>query len=121
MTVWSSGAALIHFHGQPNIGELFLFVAGAVAAFAAVAIASRAFTAGMLEDRSQVLLIGTLHFSSIGAALGSVVGLAYAIHGAPAWPAGSFAATSVYLLVVGAELAVAERRHLRRSASASGK
>ena len=57
---------------------------------------------------------------SIGAALGSVVGLAYAIHGALAWPAGSFAATSVYLLVVGAELAAAEHRHLRRSVSASG-
>ena len=109
VTVWTSGGALIHFHGLPNIGDLFLFMAGAVVAFAAVALTSRAFAPDSVGEQSASLLIGAFHVWSVGAALGAVVGLASAISGDLAWLVGAFAATAVYLVTVGFQLALAER------------
>lgn len=30
-TIWCSGALLIHFRAQPNVGDVFAFLAGALA------------------------------------------------------------------------------------------
>jgi hypothetical protein len=109
VTVWTSGGALIHFHGQPTIGDLFLFVAGAVLAFAAVALVSRAFAQQSLGEQSPPQLIGAFHVGSVGAALGAVIGLGSAISGDLAWMAGAFVATAVYLVTVALQLTLAQR------------
>lgn len=110
VTVWTSGAALTHFHGLPAVGDLFLFLAGAVTAFAVVALISRAFATESMEDQTPMLLVGAVHVLSIGSALGAVVGLANAISGDVAWLVGAFAATTIYLLVVALQLTLAALR-----------
>jgi hypothetical protein len=42
LTVWSSGAVLMRSHGAPPVADVFLFLAGGVAAFVAIALLSAA-------------------------------------------------------------------------------
>jgi hypothetical protein len=98
ITVWSSGAVLIHSHGQPSLGDIFLFIAGAVAAFAGLAAAAAWLSAAPLKPPPERFeQAGTLHLFAAGAAVGLVVAIA-AIPGFAAWPAASFGGTVVYLL-----------------------
>jgi hypothetical protein len=42
LTIWSSGAIARHFRGSPNVGEVFLFMAGALLAFTGPGYACKA-------------------------------------------------------------------------------
>ena len=42
VALWCSGALLIHSRGNPSVAEIFLFAAGAVAAFGLLAQPARA-------------------------------------------------------------------------------
>jgi hypothetical protein len=50
LTVWSSGALLIHFRHAPTVWEVFLFLFGAVVAFAALWLFGR----GPIEESDPV-------------------------------------------------------------------
>jgi hypothetical protein len=106
LTVWASGASIDHFRGPPKIYEIFLFVLGAVAAYAALALAVaqalRKASRGPAGQRMAVT--GTLHVVSIGVALGAVT-LIGEIQSWAAWPLGGFAGIGLYLAVVGLEYA----------------
>ena|SRR5215211_2249260 len=41
VTIWSSGAVLMHSHGTPNVGDVFLFIAGALTGFALLSLAAQ--------------------------------------------------------------------------------
>ena len=111
ISLWSSGALLIHFHGAPDVGDVFLFAAGALVGFALVG----ALAHGALRDteplppgRSHVVA-GTLHWFSVGVAIGSV-SLVAEVPSEVAWSLGSLMATALYLLGASLQLAVLAAR-----------
>jgi predicted Kef-type K+ transport protein len=109
ITIWTAGAVIEHGHGTPNLGQAYLFLVGAVAGFIAVALLASRATPDRLEPASGGLLrTGAINALALGLALGAAA-LVAMIPGTGAWPAGSFASTAVYLLVAGAELAIADR------------
>jgi ribosomal protein S18 acetylase RimI-like enzyme len=109
ISIWSSGAVLMRSHGTPRVGDVFAFVAGAVIAFALLALLTRGAVAEPATDRApDRVLAGTMHLLAAGAAVGAAALLAE-LGGWEAWPLGSFAATAIYLLGAGAELALVSR------------
>ena len=86
-TVWSSGALLMHFRRAPAVWEVFLFVAGAVVAFAALWLFGR----GPIEHSDPVsrqsarALAGALDLFAVGAAVGAAARLSM-IPSWVAWP-----------------------------------
>ncbi len=110
ITVWSSGAVLIHFRGAPNVGDVFGFAIGALAGFSVIGLlAHRGLRAEEVHSPAERILAGVLHWFAIGAALG-VVALIAQIPDWVAWPLAMFAATTVYLLGASLQLAVVSRR-----------
>lgn len=117
ITLWSSGALLIHYHGFPAVGDVFLFLTGALLGFAFVGT----FAHGALRTRVPIspgpghILAGLLQWFATGLAVGSVA-LVAAVPGWVAWSLGSMVATSVYL--VGASFQFAVVTALRRDRGA---
>ncbi len=102
---------LIHFRGAPNVGDVFLFLAGALAGFSAIGLlVHRRF--GVVEEMSSGrdrVLTGVLHWFAVGVAVGAVALIAQ-IPGWPAWPLAMFAATTLYLLGATVQLAAITSR-----------
>lgn len=108
LTVWTSGALLIHARGLPDIVQVLLFMFGAVAGYALVGfVAFRGPDPRREEDPPPPSLWGNLHFASIGLAICGSYLASHGLHDIFAWPATGLAATAIYLLVLGAELAAA--------------
>jgi hypothetical protein len=107
VSLWSSGALLIHFRGPPNVGEVFLFAAGALAGFSVVGLSARPVLqgSGPIDSPFQRVVAGALNWFSVGAAVGAVALIAEIASWA-AWPLGSLAATVVFLLCSSAQLAL---------------
>jgi hypothetical protein len=108
LTVWTSGMTLTRQRGIPSVGEVFLFAAGAVAAFAVLGIIVRLLRGVSFEPpRGALRRTGMVHFLAVGAALGAVT-LVALIHSGVAWPLGAFVATGTYLALATLELTLAE-------------
>lgn len=120
LTVWSSGAILVHFHGAPTVADVFLFIAGSLAGFSLIgALAHRPLrTAVTVHGEPERVLAGLLNWFSVGIAVGAVVVIAH-LHRWIVWPLAMFVATSLYLLGAALQLAVvsAGRSRLRGPAS----
>lgn len=110
VSLWSSGAILIHFHPQPNVGEVFLFASGALAGFTLLGLLAQPTlrAAPPPEPGPERVLAGALHWFAVGIAVGAVVLIAQIPSWAD-WVLGSFAATSLYLLVASLQLAFVRR------------
>ncbi|HEY7077753.1 MAG TPA: hypothetical protein VH418_20395 [Solirubrobacteraceae bacterium] len=108
LTVWSTGAVLMRSHGPPPVGDVFLFLAGGVAAFAAIAAIARGAADPPDPRPGELLTTGAAHFAAVAGAVGAAA-LVAEIAGGIAWPLGSFAATLVYLLLATLELAIVRR------------
>ncbi len=110
ISLWSSGALLMHFHGPPNVGEVFLFAAGALAGFGIVGgIAHGALRkAEPLKPGRGHLVAGILHWFSVGIAVGSVALVSETSSGV-AWALGSLMATTLYLTGAAVQLAFLTR------------
>jgi hypothetical protein len=121
LTVWSSGALLIHFRGSPTVWEVFLFLTGAVMAFAVLWLLGR----GAIEhthpvaQQSARALAGALDLFGVGFAVGAAA-LLSRIPSWAAWPLASFGATVVYMVAASLQLAVAESRQDSDAAGAGG-
>lgn len=110
ITVWTSGAAAERRHGTPSLPETFLFIAGAVAAFAVVAFVARIDRDPPLAPHAGDLIrTGLSQAVALGLALGAAA-IAARVHGLTAWPLVSFVATVVYLASAGIELTLTHRR-----------
>jgi hypothetical protein len=111
LTMWSSGALLIHFRHSPAVGEVFLFLTGAVVAFAALWLIGR----GTIEHSKPVshqssrAMAGALDLFAVGVAVGAATLLSM-IHSWVAWPLTSLGATALYMVAGSIQLAVAEQR-----------
>jgi hypothetical protein len=108
LTVWTTGAVLIRAFGVPNPLGAFLFVVGAVVAFAFVGLLAFGSMARHFDEKSEEDLIwGSLHLLSVGAAIAMAALVARYLGGLVAWPVGSFSAATAYFLVLDAESSVA--------------
>jgi len=104
ITVWTSGAVLEHDVGSPGIVEIWLFLAGAIAAFALLAaLAARAQPRPAKPSPYQLVRTGTIQTIAVGAALGATCAIGL-LHTMIAWPLASFAATAVYLTAASVEV-----------------
>ncbi len=112
LTIWTSGAVTIHAHGIPTTVDALLFLAGAVAGFAAVGAAAHGSPAQLLHapEDVRVRLWGGFHVPSVGFAIGAVAIVTALVHDVLVWPLVGFAATSIYLLVIAAQFTIAESR-----------
>ena len=119
LTVWGSGMLLAHERGQPSVGEIFLFIIGAVAGFGVLGLIVRLTGAAPLEPTfGDLRRTGMIQLPAVGGALGGATPVAL-IHGGVAWPLGAFVATLTYLAVATLELELSEtpwrsRRGARR-------
>ncbi|MGH2966136.1 MAG: hypothetical protein ACRDMH_12275 [Solirubrobacterales bacterium] len=112
LTIWTSGAVVTHARGIPNALDALLFLTGAVLGFAIVGAAAHGSPAQVLRapHDSSVRLWGGFHLPSVGLAIGGAALVAATVDGAFTWPLVGFIATSVYLIVIAAQFAIAESR-----------
>jgi hypothetical protein len=112
VSLWSTGALLLHSHSTPAVWEVFLFAAGAVLGFTLIGLIAhgRMWAATTLPHGPETVLAGLLHWFAVGAAVGAAA-LVALIPGWVAWPLASLSATLLYLVGASAQLAfVASRR-----------
>lgn len=111
LTVFTSGQALLHLHGSPNVGQLYLFAAGVAAAYGSLRLFTWGTpTAGSSPSKTDhPVRAGSVHVAAIGLGLGTAALLGQ-IPGGVAWPLAGLCSTLVYLLVNALEpLAQAKR------------
>lgn len=108
LTIWTSGAVLTHARGIPTSVDAVLFMLGAVVGFALVGVASfGGLTARVRIEAQQPALWAGVHLLSIGAAIGIATLIAQLLEDRGVWPLGGFAATTGYLVMLAAQLALA--------------
>jgi len=111
LTVWTTGAVLIHARGVPTTVEALLFMSGAVAAFAVVgALAFRSNPSVKARATSHPVLWGSFHFVPVAASIGAASLVAHFVDGAAAWPLAGFTATAIYLTCVAAQITFFEEQ-----------
>ncbi|WP_436907863.1 hypothetical protein [Halosimplex marinum] len=74
LTIWGSGALLIHAYSVPGVARILSFVAGALAGFALLAaVAFEGFSTQMsVEGSPSSLVVSAIHVLSTGGALATV-------------------------------------------------
>jgi hypothetical protein len=112
LSIATTSAILSSVRGKPSTGDVFLFVAGGLVAFAILEAVLVAAPADAEQGPGQAFpFAGALNFVSVAGALGAAVGLAHAVHSALAWLLAPLAGTAVYMLLVAAQVtAVSLRR-----------
>jgi len=123
LTIWSCGAVLIDYRGKPSVGDVFLFLAGAVLGFSTLGLLAQGPLANRrsIDRRRDRVIAGALDWAAVGAAVG-IVALLANVHGWVAWPLGSFVGTLVYLAGAGLQLGLvaANQRTLTNRSSGEG-
>jgi hypothetical protein len=105
LTVWTTGAVLIHARGVPTTLEAMVFMIGAVSGFAVVgALAFRHNPAVRAKSVSHPVLWGSFHFIPVAASIGAASLVAHFAQGSAAWPCAGFTATTIYLTFVAAQI-----------------
>ena len=110
VSLWSTGALIMHYRGSPGVGQVFLFAAGALLGFAAVGLRARPILRHTepLPAGPERIVTGGLHWFSVGAATGAAALIGH-VHSGLDWPLASFAATSLFLVCSSLQLAFAAR------------
>lgn len=112
ITVWSSGTVTFEALGPPELGQVLLFVAGAVLAF--LMVESAAYGSFQIRLASgeppAVTVWGSAHFLSAGVSVSTVWLAAHTLGTAVAWPAAGFLATLLYLLLNALQVTLATER-----------
>jgi hypothetical protein len=114
----AAGAAalvLTKLHGTPDLLSIFMFIVGTSSAVLLInLLATRVYRQESPEQPQPVVALGT-SFSvvSISATTGIVIAIGYLLAGWEAWLVSGFVFTTVYLVLVGLELAVAVLLHPR--------
>jgi len=111
LTVWTTGAVLIHARGTPDTLEALLFMFGAVIGFSAVgALAFRHNPPVRAKAVSHPVLWGSFHFVPVAASIGAASLVAHFAEGWAAWPLAGFTATAIYLTFVAAQITFFEEQ-----------
>ncbi len=115
LATWTTGGVLVNAQGIPDMFDALMFMVGAVLAFALVGVlAFGGMSVRSKEEPNNAALWGNFRFLSVGLAIGAAALVAHLVHNSLAWPLTAFLSTAVYLLVLGAELAAADRRDLKQ-------
>ncbi len=111
LATWTTGTVLTHALGIPDTLAALAFMVGAVLGFAFVGVLAFGGVAKHFDrDEGDTPLIwGSFHFFSVGLAIGVAAVIAYYVESFVAWPLAAFLSTITYLLVAGAESAIAYR------------
>lgn len=117
ISIWSSGAVLMHFHGTPSVADVFGFLAGALTGFGLMGLLARG---GLTRGEPPAhapdrVLAGAMHWLAAGAAVGAAA-LVARIGGWWAWPLAAFTATAIYILGASVQLALVTGRRDRLTA-----
>ena len=111
LTVWTTGAVLIHARGVPTTAKALYFMFGAVLAFSAVgALAYRGKLAVRAKAVSHPVLWGSFHFVPVATSIGAATLVAHFAQGWTAWPLAGFTATAIYLTFVAAQITFFEEQ-----------
>jgi len=114
ITVWATGSALAGERGMPSPASLFMFAAGATAAYGGLRLLLTWNLGGEAErplTRSpNPIRAGVLHLAAIGLAIMASTLIAL-IGSDAAWALAPFAATLIYLGVSSVEVALVEGDH----------
>ena len=104
LTVGPTSMLLTSAYGPPRPFEVLLFCSGAIVAFALVgALAFGGVREHLENPPRRMYLWGSFHFFSVGLAVSAAYLIGTHAPDALGWPAGAFAATATYLMVVGFE------------------
>jgi hypothetical protein len=107
LTIWTTGAMLMHYHGTPLPWEVVVFGASVLAAMSCVALlAFGAPVRRWSRAEPKRYALGVVHVGSVLLGLGASWGLAALIDGAAAWAVAPFAATAAFEVVVAVEILV---------------
>jgi hypothetical protein len=107
ITIWTSGAAIESSRGTPTVGDVFLFLVGAMAGFAFVGLIAEAeHDPPLAPEGGELIRTGLFQIVAVGLAFGAAA-LVGTMHNLLVWPAAAFAATFTYLMVAAIELFVA--------------
>jgi hypothetical protein len=91
-------------YGRPAPFEVLFFCGGTILTFALVGtVAFGGVSENFREPPRRVHLWGSFHFLSVGLAMAAAYLVGAYAPDALGWPAGAFAATATYLMVVGFE------------------
>ena len=122
VTTWATGAYLVGVRGLPSAFEGFIFVCGAIVAFALLSVLSAriAGTGELLTteplpihpDSTHPIFVAGFHILAIGAAFAAAAAVDELV-GNVAWFFGSFVVTIIYLALSSFELAMAIELHRR--------
>ena len=114
LTIGPTSMLLTHAYGPPKPFEVLLFCGGAILAFALVgALAFGGASEHFGDPPRRIHLWGSFHFISVGLAVAAAYLVGTHAPDALGWPAGAFAATATYLIVVGLENAAADLERRR--------
>jgi hypothetical protein len=123
VTTWATGAYLVGERGLPSGFEAFIFVCGAIIAFALLSVVSarrsgsgEVMTAEPIPihpDSNHPIFVAGFHILAIGVAFAAAA-LLDELTGNAAWFLGSFVVTLIYLALSSLELAVAIELHRRQ-------
>lgn len=104
-------AAIAQEHGAPTAIEILLFAGGGVLAFTVLdLLASEGFQRSMNREPPEVIThAASMSFASVGLSIGAAIGVANLVKGSVVWPVTSLIAATVFVVVVGIELTIAER------------
>lgn len=108
ISIWSTGAMLIHFRGDPNVWQIFLFAAGAIAGYAILGALARVILRGAKPLRSEPAKVeaGMFDWIAVGVSVGAAALIAQ-IPGWVAWPLASGVVTLLYITAVSLQLQLA--------------
>jgi hypothetical protein len=108
LSVATTVAALTSVHGSPDAGDLFLFVAGGLGAFAGLDGVVEIVGSRDHGTSPEVVFpfAGALNFAAVSAALGAALGVAHLLKSELAWFTAPLATTAVYLVVVALQVTV---------------
>lgn len=111
LTIWGSGAVSIDELGTPQLPQVLLLMAGAVAAFAGLElIATGSWHLGPVPGKgSDVAIWAHWHWLSAGIAIVLVWALDQLIGGSAGWTVAGACATAAYLLLCAAQTAAGAR------------
>jgi hypothetical protein len=102
--------------GAPELGDGFLYAAGAVSGVTLVeGAASRGFRVKLRGEPSEVVALGSsFSFASVGLGVGSAALCGELLSSWVAWLAGPLIASAIYVVASGVEMALAHAAQERR-------
>ncbi len=109
--ITASFGVLASRHPSPIPGDIFLFLAGAIAAFLVIEIVvSKGFSKAPTGEPARVVALGSaLSLGSVAASVGAAAVLGSLLGEWLSWLVGGFTASGVYVVLSGMEIALAER------------